>query len=150
MARSRAKLSDKEEKILVQAQLMGLTTESMVRIGNRLRALDKERKDKAAIAAACHGITQEKLDDKGWKITVSSGHVLAFTPAKKNGKAWTGWQSKFWNIAVTKPGTRYTPKEIEARDVYQDYTIPNRLCPENSRELYSLILFASGKDWGTL
>jgi hypothetical protein len=43
MARGRAALTDKEERILIQAQLMGLSTASMVKIGNRLKALEQER-----------------------------------------------------------------------------------------------------------
>ena len=52
MARERAKLSDKQERILVQCQLMGLTPSDMTQISNRLVALERERGFKADIAEA--------------------------------------------------------------------------------------------------
>ena len=45
MTRVRAKLTDKQERILVQAQLMGLTPRDMTQISNRVVALQKEAEE---------------------------------------------------------------------------------------------------------
>ena len=57
MPRGRKALTDKQERILVQCQLMGLTTADMVQISNRLRALDKEREFKSRVNEFASGFT---------------------------------------------------------------------------------------------
>lgn len=50
------------------SQLMGLTPSSMVKIGNRLKALEKESRDIADINEATAGFSWESLGNGDWKI----------------------------------------------------------------------------------
>ena len=82
MARERAKLTDKQERILVQCQLMGLTTRDMTQISNRLVALERERAFKADIAEAVADKTWTKVD-KGWQI-VDTNTAESMNAARPN------------------------------------------------------------------
>ena len=142
MARERVKLTDKQEKILVQAQLMGLTTADMVRIGNRLKAIERERQQKAEIDEAVSRFTYEAMD-KGWKITDSTdGLVYQFSNRKidRRNSSWNYRAEIHFDILVEKPGTRYQPRAAKAQSIYiSDDWGPAKLMPEKSRELYGIM-----------
>lgn len=139
MARGRSALTDKEEKILLQAQLMGLSTSSMVRIGNRLRALEKEREDINVIDNAIQGF-QWTVPTSADKLTIISpeGYTIEAVRTRKKPSCWNSYSNEY-NITVSKPGTRFKPREIKEKVLYCDYDWKKRLMPGKSKELYSLI-----------
>jgi len=139
MPRSRAALSDKEERILVQAQLMGLSTASMVKIGNRLKALEKERDEIARINDVCQGFTwAEKQTADLLTVTTSDGTVIE---AVRGSKGKSHWNKFTWTytIKVSKPGTRFKTRTYKDRELSCDYDWKKKLMPAQSKELYSLI-----------
>lgn len=142
MARERVKLTDKEEKILVQAQLMGLSTSSMIKIGNRLKALEIERDRKAEISQVVSEYNyKEKADKKGWEVTEKDGKVWHFTNKHKTRKGnWSSTQELYFDIAVEKPGTRFHLRVSKAQRVYiSDDWGPAKLMPEKNKELYAIL-----------
>jgi hypothetical protein len=139
MARGRAALTDKEERILVQAQLMGLSTASMVKIGNRLRALEKEREEIQRIDETCQGFTWDGAQtSEKFQVTTPEGYVVEATRSKRGSSRWDHY-SWSYDIRVTKPGTRYKPRVFKNKELRCDYDWKKRLMPAKSKELYSLI-----------
>lgn len=142
MARERVALTDKEEKILIQAQLMGLSTGSMIKIGNRLKALELERDRKAEINQVVSEYTyKEKADKKGWEVTEKDGKVWHFTNKRKTRKGnWSSIPELYFDITVEKPGTRFHLRVSKAQRVYiSDDWGPAKLMPENNKELYAIL-----------
>ena len=139
MARERAKLSEKEERILIQSQLMGLTTANMIRIGNRLRALDIERQQKEMVSSMVEGRSYSKQTN-GWKIIDRDGVNYDFNKIKVKRKNYyeAAWA---WEVTITKPGTRFVPKKVDKISRYSGHydDPPQRLCPENSKELFGVL-----------
>lgn len=139
MPRGRAALTEKEERILIQAQLMGLSTASMVKIGNRLKALEQEREAIDQINETTQGYSwDESSTIEKLKITTPEGlEVLAVRGQK--GKSHWGHYSWAYTITVTKPGTRFKPRVFKDRSLQCEYDWKKRLMPNKSKELYSLI-----------
>lgn len=144
MARERVKLTDKEEKILIQAQLMGLDTASMVKIGNRLKALEKEREYKAENDRLASTFTSwKKLDTDGWEIAHTDGRVFVFSNRHKEYRN-NGWNHRAkikFDIGVTKPGTRFEPRSKKAVwiDMNPEWWGPAKFMPEKSKELNGIM-----------
>lgn len=139
MARGRAALTDKEEKILLQAQLMGLSTSSMIKIGNRLRALEKERDDKAMIDQACQGYTWVETKD-GWIIVTPENYNCEFTDQKRGKSTW--YERVYtYNIKVYKPGTRFKPKTFKAKSIRISDDWRAKLCPAGNKHVYGMVRF---------
>lgn len=139
MARGRAALTDKEERILVQAQLMGLSTASMVKIGNRLRALEKEREEIARISETCQGFNwSEKQSAEKLEVTSPDGHVVEAIRGQRGKSRWDHFTWTY-DIKVTKPGTRFKARSFKGKELRCDYDWKKRLMPAKSKELYSLI-----------
>jgi hypothetical protein len=139
MARERAKLTDKEERILVQAQLMGLSTASMIKIGNRLKALEQERDAIAHINEVCHGYKWAEVQNiETLKVTSPDGLEVEAVRGQKGRSHWGhyGWN---YDITVTKPGTRFKARVYKSKELQCDYDWKKRLMPAKSKELYSLI-----------
>ncbi len=139
MPRTRASLTDKEEKILVQAQLMGLSTTSMVKIGNRLKALEKEREDIAYINDTIQGYSwPDKLSPEKLSVTTPDGYLVE---AERGVKGNSRWDSFSWEytIKVTKPGTRFKARTYKKKTLHCSYDWKKRLMPGSLKELYSLI-----------
>ena len=141
MARGRAALTDKEEKILIQAQLMGLSTASMVKIGNRLRALEKERDDIAEINNACQGYSWSEIKG-GWAVVTPDKYTVEFTNQTRGRDSWyqVNWN---FDIKVYKPGTRFKPRTYKKKGINVSNDWKARLCPANSKVLYALIRYCS-------
>ena len=78
MARERAKLTEKQERILVQCQLMGLTPQDMQQISNRLIALQKEREYKEEVAEAVNNLSWSSTKN-GWQIVDQNGKTFEST-----------------------------------------------------------------------
>lgn len=142
MPRQRARLTDKQERILVQAQLMGLTPHDMQRISNRLIALQKEAEEIKNVNDTISGYTWIKNDKESWTITTPEGYVCKFgKPVRGDRRYWEA--VKEYPITVTKPGTAFKTRVLQKKQV----TIRNvwlaKLCPENSKELYGMIKWVS-------
>ena len=138
MPRGRGALTDKEERILVQAQLMGLSTQSMVKIGNRLKALEQEREEIANINEMCQGFDWDEPKNNDKLIVRYDGYVIEATRTNKGDSRWNFFSWKY-NIKITKPGTRYKPRSLRNQELNCNYDWKKRLMPGKSKELYSLI-----------
>ncbi len=139
MARGRVALTEKEERILVQAQLMGLSTQSMVKIGNRLRALENEREEIARINETCQGFIWKDVQNVDrLELTSPDGYVIEAVRGKKGNTRWDHF-SWSYDIKVTKPGTRFKARTYKNREIRCDYDWKKKLMPAKSKELYSLI-----------
>lgn len=146
MPKERAKLSDKQERILVQAQLMGLTARDMQQIGNRLIALQKEAEDRQEVEENCQGYTWEKLKDNEWKIFTPDGHTVE---TKKTGKTSHHWHhhTTEYDFKVSKPGTRFKPRNFHKKNISISSEWRKKLMPNQSKELYSLIMWIKHHHW---
>lgn len=143
MARGRAALTEKEERILIQAQLMGLSTASMVKIGNRLKALEQERDTIQQINETAQGYSwAESVSSEKLKVTTPEGLEVEAVRGQKGRSHW-GHYSWTYTITVTKPGTRFKPRVYKNKSLQCDYDWKKRLMPAKSKELYSLILWCS-------
>lgn len=141
MARERAKLTDKQERILVQCQLMGLTTSDMTQISNRLVALEKERAFKADIVEAVGDKTWTKTD-KGWRIMDGQGRVYDCQKAKPSKRHQSYWDRQVyghWDVNISGRDKRFKEKMLSDITVHLEYGITSRICPENSKELCALL-----------
>jgi len=149
MARDRAKLTDKQERILVQCQLMGLTTADMVKISNRLRSLDAEREHREEIAdvVATHKV---EAIPKGWRITSDKG--IVYSCVKKKGKGSDGWYSRgpawVWDIDIfPKKGSKKPPQTVTNHKVWISDTLTTRSCPEGDKQLFGLFRLIKNKNF---
>ena len=155
MPRERAKLSDKQEKILIQAQLMGLSAHDMQQIGNRLMALKKEAEEKSDIADAIYGFSWEEIKDEtrkdgkaGWRITTPDQYVFDVTNPRKDKRNWYA-RGMIWDFHVDKPGTRFKTRILKDKsiDVYDNWK--KKFMPSNSKDLYGIIrwIITHRYDW---
>ena len=140
MARDRAKLTDKQERILVQCQLMGLTTADMVKISNRLRALDAEREYREEIADIVASHKVEAIP-KGWRIISDTGIVYSCT--KKRARSNSDWYNRgpnwVWDIDIfPKKGSKKPPRTVANHKVWINDTLTTRSCPEGDKQLFGL------------
>lgn len=149
MARQRAALTDKEEKILIQAQLMGLTTDSMVKIGNRLKALEREREIKTQIDNIVSRYELSAITG-GWRIVDESGLHYNFSNrvvSYGNRVSWGSRKEIYWDVTINKPGTRYVERVCKRVLIRTGDEYPARLCPEKSKEVLGMMRII---DRGTL
>lgn len=139
MARERAKLTDKEERIMVQAQLMGLTTASMVRIGNRLKAIEQEQHEREWIASVTHGYSWTGVPSKDLiELTTPNGLNVRATFSKKTRGNYWGQTDFSYEVTVTKPGSEKKLTKIVNINVDSDWR--KKLMPANCYELLGLII----------
>lgn len=141
MARERAKLTDKEEKILIQAQLMGLSTASMVKIGNRLKALENERDLKARIDSITSRYTLSAIEG-GWRIIDQNGVHYNFTNrvvSYGNRVSWGSRKEICWDVKINKPGTRYVERAGKRQIIHTGDEYPAKFCPEKSKEVLGMM-----------
>lgn len=142
MAKERIPLTDKEERILVQAQLMGLSTQSMVKIGNRLKALEEEKKDLDYIATAIHGYTWDDKDSPArLKVTNKDGYEITATHTGKKNSTWLShsWE---YNFVIEKPGTRFKTVKVGG-DLFFDPSWKKKRMPAQNKYIFSLIRWAN-------
>jgi hypothetical protein len=141
MPNYRKPLTDKEERILVQAQLMGLTTDSMVRIGNRLRALEREAEELSQINEAIHGYTWETPTKE--KMTIVNPEGYKIIAHRKSSRRSSGFyyssMSHSYDLEISKPGTRVKLRQVSDVSLMEGSDWRKRMMPANSKELYSLI-----------
>jgi len=146
MARGRAKLTDKQERILVQAQLMGLTPRDMQQISNRLIALQREAEEIKKIGETTQGYSWSKTDKGTWNVITPDGYLCEFSKGKRSSKRSYWERSLDYTVKVTKPGTAFKARNFSKSISVRDEWIA-KLCPENSKELYALIGWAHGLKW---
>lgn len=154
MTRGRAKLTDKQEKILLQAQLMGLEASDMTRIANRLVALKKEREEIERVDDVTRGYRWEKViddtskDDRTWwKIFHPDGYLIEASNIKIKDR---GWYSDTFvvDFRVTKPGTRYNLRTKKDQRISVDRNWTKRLMPEQNKVLFGIIRWCAYTDFG--
>lgn len=152
MARERVALTDKEEKILVQAQLMGLTTASMVKIGNRLKALERERELRAEVESLASNYTITAIPLGGWRIIDESGLNYTFTGrvVRYGRSGWGHRREVHWNVAIDKPGTRFKIKSALNQHIRISDQYPAKICPEKSKEVFALMQSIKRGTWNNL
>lgn len=140
MPRGRAQLSDKQERILVQAQLMGLTARDMQQIGNRLMALKREAEERQQVLTTIEGYSWNKDNDGRWTIITPEGYHCRFSKGARSKQFY--WEAtRDYHITVSKPGTAFQTRSHKKNNVVIRSEWKAKFCPENSKELYSLIKF---------
>lgn len=139
----RVKLSDKEERILVQAQLMGVDASSLARIANQIKRDERNKKIESEIANVVAGYSwTEKSNKNKMTLTTPDGFVLEANLSPKHGAYY--WSSTY-DITVTKPKTRYKKRIIQDVKFYPNEDWLVRMMPNRSKELLCLILWADAK-----
>ena len=142
MPRGRRPLSEKQERVLVQCQLMGLTTSDLVTISNRLKALDVEREFKSRVSEVTEGFTWNIKDKRNFTVTDRAGTVYECKCyADYSSKDWTMRGRDFAKITITRPGTRQKPKIISDHRIVNPWNDPEivSVCPEGSKYLYRVM-----------
>jgi len=137
MPRSKAKLTDKQERILVQCQLMGMTTADMVTISNRLKSLDREKNFKDTVAETCNDFTFIEKNTKEFTITDKDGKIYdikVFTD--RNSRDWYNYHSTYADVKICKPGTRFKPKQIKKAKLALLQSEIAALCPNGNKFIY--------------
>lgn len=142
MPRGRKQLTDKQERILVQCQLMGLTTADLVTISNRLKALDIERAFKALVSEITHGFTWTCKNKREFTLSDSAGYVYEVKVLSDYSRnSWNQQCHDFANVVVSKPGTRFKNRSVSAhplRGLWEDNEIVNA-CPEGNKFLFRMM-----------
>lgn len=142
MPRQRAKLTDKQERILVQAQLMGLTPRDMQQIGNRLIALQKEAEDKQEIQSVIQDYTWQRNEKQSWTVITAEGYHVKFGKHQKS-QSYSWERSYVYNISISKPGTAFKTRVLQKKTVTIHDSWRSKFCPENSKELFGMIKWVS-------
>ena len=142
MPRGRKKLTDKQERILVQCQLMGLTTADMVQISNRLIALEKERVFRARVDEFAQGFTCTEKSKREFTIIDDEGKTYEV-------KVTTDYSKRHWHISgsdyasvkITKPGTRFKPRTVSSQHLtnhWEDSEIAG-VCPNGNKFIFRMM-----------
>ena len=142
MPRGRKPLTDKQERILVQCQLMGLTTSDLVTISNRLKALDAEREFRARVNEATSGFSWTVKNKREFTLTDQAGHVYEVKCySDYSNRDWTMRGRDFAKITITRPGTRFKARTVadhKLANPWNDVEIASA-CPEGSKYLYRVM-----------
>ena len=144
----RKPLTDKEERVLAYAQLMGVEVSSMSRIANRMRAQVLEQENARTVAQvvgdyAWTVIHREHPQQVYEILNKSTGWRWHCQGTGRGSSSWfnTGWQ---FDVTWTAPdGTvgKEMPVPSQPRD------LPLRLLPESDRALYGLLRWIRNQDW---
>jgi hypothetical protein len=144
----RKPLTDKEERVLAYAQLMGVEVSSMSRIANRMRAQAQEQENAQTVAAV--------VGDYDWTVVSSEHPRQVYEISSKNtgwrwhcrgtGRGSSSWYDASWQFEVTWTAPNGTlgkegPSPSQPRDLQL------RLLPERDRALYGLIRWINNQDW---
>ena len=146
----RKPLTDKEERVLAYAQLMGVEVASMSRIANRMRAQAQEQENVQTAAQVIAGYE--------WTV-VSVGQPKSRSVYEirdpSTGWRWhcrgTGRGSSSWYHSDLEYQVTWTApsgeSDTEIHNVSQARDMLLRLLPERDRALYSMIRHINGRDW---
>lgn len=141
MPRGRAKLTDKQERILLQCQLMGLTTQDMTQISNRLKALDKEREFKSKVAEVSADFTWQEKTKDDFTITDQDGKIYEVKISSENNRDFYYSRTYYAKIKISKPGTRFKVREIKAHKLnssLEDDIIVSA-CPGGNKNIFRIM-----------
>lgn len=142
MPRGRKQLTEKQERILIQCQLMGLTTADMVQISNRLRALDVERTFKARVDEFSQGFTWVEKSKREFTVTDEHGKIYEVkVKTDYSRRNWSHSGNDYATVNITKPGTRFKPKNLNSYHLavhYEDNEIPG-VCPNGNKYLFRIL-----------
>lgn len=143
MGRGRRPLSDKQERILVQCQLMSLTTADLVTISNRLKALDAEREFKSRVNEVTEGFTWTEKDRRNFRITDAKGTIYDVKVVSDYSRSnWHQQCQDFARITVTNSRSRGSKSfELDRhplRDSWDTTEIVS-VCPEGNKFLFRMM-----------
>lgn len=142
MPRGRKQLSEKQERILIQCQLMGLTTADMTQISNRLRALDVERAFKARVSEFSQGFTFTEKSKREFTIVDNQGKIYEVkVKTDYNRRNFTVSGQEYATVNITKPGTRFKPKTVSGHHLtghWEDAEIAGA-CPNGNKFIYRMM-----------
>lgn len=144
----RKPLTDKEERVLAYAQLMGVEVASMSRIANRMRAQALEQENARTVATV--------ISDYTWTV-VSSEHPRQVYEILNKSTGWrwhcqctgrgsSSWYGASWQFEVTWTAPDGTAGKTETSPS-QPRDLQLRLLPERDRALYSMIRWIRIQDW---
>jgi hypothetical protein len=142
MPRGRRQLTDKQERILVQCQLMGLTTADLVTISNRLKALDAEREFKARVDDITDGFTWVSKNKREFTITDRAGYIYDIKVLSDYGRSsWNQQCHNFATVVVNKPGTRFKSRRVDSHPLRDDWDVFEiaAACPDGNKFLYRMM-----------
>ena len=148
----RKPLSDKEERVLAYAQLMGVEVSSMSRIANRMRAQALEQENARTVARVVDDYTLTVIHDRH----VVDAHREVYEIVSKSagwqwhcqgtGRGASSWLNVGWEFEVTWTAPDGTVgKEMPVPSQPRDLQL--RLLPERDRALYGLIRWIRNQDW---
>jgi len=142
MPRGRRQLTDKQERILVQCQLMGLTTSDLVTISNRLKALDIEREFKVRVDDVSHGFTWTSKNKREFTLTDKAGHIYDVRVVSDYGRgSWSQQCHHYAIVNVSKPGTRFKPRHVSSHPLRDDWDVTEiaAACPDSNKYIYRMM-----------
>lgn len=134
MTRTRTPLTEKQERILVQCQLMGLTTRDMTQISNRLVALERERNFIKDVEMVMQNIQDYKTDKSKnvYEIVDKIGNVYTCRKAQKS-----TYYSEVFDVKVHRVDGLI--KNHKNQTIYPDSTGEvAKHCPEKNKRLFRL------------
>lgn len=144
----RKPLTDKEERVLAYAQLMGVEVASMSRIANRMRAQALEQENAQTVARVIDGyewtVIHNRHPQQVYEIlNKSTGWRWHCQGTGRGSSSWfnTGWQFEVTWTAPNGTVGKEMPVPSQPRD------LPLRLLPESDRALYGLIRWIRIQDW---
>lgn len=144
MPRGRKQLTDKQERILVQCQLMGMTGADLATISNRLKIIDRENEFRARVTEVTQGFSWTVKNKREFTIIDHAGYSY-------NVKCYREYSNRNWNhfsygydyakITVSKPGTRFKTRTVSDHrlSVLWDDTEIVSGCPEKNKYLYRVM-----------
>ena len=142
MTRGRSPLTEKQERILVQCQLMGLTPKDMVQISNRLVALQREKEFIEDVAKVTNGLTYKVDKVKHiYEITDPGGNIFICKKSQKG-----TWYNELYDVKVLR--TDGSIKTLKQQQVYSQnsYEVAKH-CPEKNKRLYRLCKAVKDQRW---
>jgi hypothetical protein len=144
----RKPLTDKEERVLAYAQLMGVEVSSMSRIANRMRAQAQEQQNARTVAAV--------VGDYDWTVIHGEHPRQVYEILNKStgwhwhcqgtGRGSSSWYNVGWEFEVTWTAPNGTVgKEMPVPSQPRDLQL--RLLPERDRALFGLLRWINTRDW---
>jgi hypothetical protein len=121
---------------------MGMTTNDLVTISNRLKSLDKEREFRAKVAEVAHGFTWIVKNKREFTLTDAGGHVYEVAIARNYSRqSWSHQCHEYANVTISKPGTRFKPRKLDKHGLRNDWDVDeiSSACPEGSKYLYRMM-----------
>lgn len=145
----RKPLTDKEERVLAYAQLMGVEVASMSRIANRMRAQALEQENAQTVARVIDGyewtVIHKRHPQQVYEILNKSTGWRWHCQGTGRGSS-SSWFNHGWQFEVTWTAPDGTVgKEMPVPSQPRD--LPLRLLPESDRALYGLLRWIRNQDW---